>query len=48
MKGKQATYWIERLRVIPHPEGGYCRELSDREEGELQVTLDLVLGLPHN
>lgn len=23
----QAAYWIARLGMIPHPEGGYCREV---------------------
>jgi predicted cupin superfamily sugar epimerase len=26
MGGKDARYWIEKLELIPHPEGGYFRQ----------------------
>ena len=26
MKGKDAKYWIEKLRLEAHPEGGYFRQ----------------------
>lgn len=27
MKSADAAYWVEKLDMIPHPEGGYCREM---------------------
>ena len=24
--GKQAAFWIEKLKMSPHPEGGYFKE----------------------
>jgi predicted cupin superfamily sugar epimerase len=30
--GKTADYWIEKLRLIEHPEGGYFRETYRSEE----------------
>jgi predicted cupin superfamily sugar epimerase len=34
---RDATYWIERLALAPHPEGGYYRE-TYRAEGALPVS----------
>jgi predicted cupin superfamily sugar epimerase len=32
MKQKTAAYWIEKLNLIEHPEGGYFREIYRSEE----------------
>lgn len=40
MMKRNATYWITRLGMTPHPEGGYCREVYRPE------TWTAVEGLP--
>jgi hypothetical protein len=33
MNNKKAAYWIEKLNLLPHPEGGYFAETYRSEEG---------------
>jgi uncharacterized protein len=32
MDAKNASYWIEHLNLLPHPEGGYYREIFSSNE----------------
>lgn len=34
-----ASYWIEKLQLIPHPEGGYYKEIY-RDQNHLKLTND--------
>jgi predicted cupin superfamily sugar epimerase len=36
---KSAKYWIEKLELIPHPEGGYFKEAFRSEEGISKTAL---------
>jgi predicted cupin superfamily sugar epimerase len=41
---KSARYWIEKLELLPHPEGGYYREVYRSEGGIPAVELGLSTG----
>ena len=42
---KEANYWIEKLGLGPHPEGGYYRQSY---RAELVLSKSALLGFPGN
>ena len=44
MKMKTADYWIEKLEMNPHPEGGYFKEVYRAEESHSAVHLPERFG----
>ncbi|MBD3408642.1 MAG: hypothetical protein GF419_00400 [Ignavibacteriales bacterium] len=48
MTNRTAHYWIERLELTPHPEGGYFREVYQSDEAIAAEALPERYGSPRS